>query len=128
FRFKCGQTLEMYQRRDCAVLYFHRRYYPTMARLIERVHDGVGSWMRDGVPLFTRELARGLGLAEDPGESFGKNRCAILAEAMAGTRGKDPAERLTELARCFTARGLSLTAPWLNAGSRDGYAYPYQGL
>jgi hypothetical protein len=128
FRFKCGQTPEIYQRRDSAVLYFHRRYYPIAAQLIQRLYTDAGPCMRDGVPLFTRRLARGLGLAEDPGESFGKNRCAILSEAMAATRGMQPAHRLSELHRRFAARGLSLDTPWLNPGSGDRYPFPFRGL
>jgi hypothetical protein len=128
FRFKCGQRAEIYQRRDPAILYFHRRYYPIAAVLVERLYATAAPWMREGVPLFTRPLARGLGLAEDPGESFGKSRCAILSESMAATRGLEPADRLEDLRRRFAARGLWLDAPWLNAGSADTYAFPFRGL
>lgn len=36
------------------------------------------------VPLFTKPLAPGLGLAEDPGDrlSFGQSRCRIAAEGL----------------------------------------------
>jgi hypothetical protein len=99
FRFKCGQVPEVYERRDCAVLYFHRVYFPLASQLVARVHVEVAGWMREGVPLFTQSLARGLAIAEDPGESFGKNRCAILSECMAATRGLPPAVRLEDLRR-----------------------------
>ena len=115
FRFKCGQKPEIYERRDSAVLYFHRRYFPIAEQLIARSHAAVAPWMRDGVPLFTQPLAKGLGFAEDPGESFGKNRCAILSESMAATRGLQPLERLEDLRQRFDTRGLSLDQPWLNA-------------
>ena len=133
FRFKCGQVPEVYERRDAGVFYVHRRYYPIAVQLVERLHAGAASWVRDGVPLFTRPLARGLGLAEDPGESFGKNRCAILSECMAATRGQTPEDRLSDLRRRFAARGLSLDAPWLNSGAGlhtrpDPYPYPFRGL
>ena len=128
FRFKCGQVAWIFERRDAAVLYVHRTHYGIAAQLAGRVHAEVAEWMRDGTPLFTRPLARGLGFAEDPGESFGKNRCAILSESMAATRGRPPAERLEALRSRFAARGLSLDTPWLNAGSVDRYAYPIRGL
>jgi hypothetical protein len=128
FRFKCGQRAEIYERRDAAILYIHRRYYPIAAQLVERLYVAAAPWMREGVPLFTRPLGRGLALAEDPGESFGKSRCAILSETMAATRGLAPADRLEDLRRRFAARGLSLDAPWLNAGSTDVYPFPFRGV
>ena len=106
FRFKCGRTEGMYSRRDAAVLYIHRRYYPIAIRLVERVQAAIARDLRDSVPLFTRRLARGVGFAEDPGESFGQNRCRILAEAMMTSRD------VAEVRRQFEARGLSLDAPW----------------
>jgi hypothetical protein len=128
FRFKCGQRSEIYERRDSAILYIHRRYYPIAAQLVERLHAAAAPWMRDGTPLFARPLARGLALAEDPGSSFGKSRCAILSESMAATRGMDPTDRLEDLRGRFASRGLSLDAPWLNEGSTDNYRYPFHGL
>jgi hypothetical protein len=103
FRFKCGQQPEIYERRDCAVLYVHRTYWGLASQLIARIHVEVAAWMRDGVPLFTQPLARGLAIAEDPGESFGRNRCAILSECMAATRGQPPAIRLADLRRRMPA-------------------------
>jgi hypothetical protein len=83
------------------------------------------AWLNAGTPLFARRLADGLGFAEDPGESFGKDRCKILAEVMAGTLGKPAEERLEEVRRQFERRGLSLDRPWLNAGSVDRYEFPF---
>ncbi len=67
--------------------------------------------LRDDVPLFTRRIARGVGFAEDPGESFGQNRCRILAEAMMTSR------EIEEVRRRFAAHGLSLDAPWAGSGA-----------
>jgi hypothetical protein len=53
--------------------------------------------MRPGTPVFTKFLAPGLGLAEDPGQgdSFGQHRCRLLADAMilAYEQGKKAAMR-----------------------------------
>jgi hypothetical protein len=125
FQFKCGARAVHYPRRDAAVLYLHQRYYAVAALLVERVHQGIAGWLSPGTPLFTRQLAGGLGFAEDPGDSFGKHRCGILAEAMTATRGWPAEERLQEVRRRFEQRGLSLDRPWLNAGSVDRYEFPF---
>jgi hypothetical protein len=125
FQLKCCTRAAQYSRRDAAVLYVHPRYYPITAQLVERVHLGLRAWLDADTPLFARRLADGLGFAEDPGDSFGKHRCKILAEAMAATLGKPADERLREVARHFERRGLSLDRAWLNAGSIDRYEYPF---
>ena len=125
FRFKCLRHTEHYTRRDPAILYVSRRYYPIVAMLIEETYPRVRQWLRETVPLFTKPSAHGLGMAEDPGESFGKHRSKILAEAITASRGKNVAEGLEELSRQFARRGLSLETPWLNAGSANTYEYPF---
>ena len=68
-------------------MYIDRRYYPIAALLVESIYGGVRPWLNASTPLFAKPLARGLALAEDPGDSFGKHRCTILAGAMAASRG-----------------------------------------
>jgi hypothetical protein len=125
FRFKCSNHTKHFPRRDAAVLYLDGRYYPIAALLVERIHDEVLPFLNAGTPLFTRRLAHGLALAEDPGESFGQHRCTILAEAMAATCGGTVADRLAELRRQFETRSLSLETPWLNPHSAGRYPYPW---
>lgn len=128
FRFKCVSWEQDYPRRDAAVLYFHARYYPIAALVLEQVHPRIQPWLHADTPLFTKRLADGLAFAEDPGESFGENRSKILAAAMAATRERPPRERMAELRRQFELRGLSLDRPWLNAGSMDRYEFPFPVL
>ena len=125
FRFKCLNHTSHFPRRDAAVLYIHRRYYPIAALLVERVHGEVRQWLNQSTPLFTRPLSHGLALAENPGESFGNHRCAILAAAMTASRGQAVEARLDEVRRQFQERGLSLDTPWLNANSPGDYEYPF---
>jgi hypothetical protein len=126
FRFKCNKRTSHYPRRDAAILYFHGRYYPITALVVESVHGLVRRLLYPGTPLFTNHMADGLAFAEDPGESFGENRSKILAAAMAATCGRPAAERLAEVKRQFELQGLSLDRPWLNQGSVDRYEFPFR--
>ena len=62
--------------------------------------------LRPGTPALTKPLGEGIGLAEDPpgGDSFGMNRCGLLAEAMvrAAERGvRTGQERLALVEEAF---------------------------
>ena len=129
FRVKCLTNSAFYARDDSAVLYVERRYYAVTARVLEDVHREVSAHLRPETPLFTKRLAAGLALAEEPytGESFGMQRCRILAEGLLGAheRGlRDEASRLEEVERRFRGYGLSLDAPHLNPRSVDLYEFP----
>ena len=128
FRFKCLCVAQLFDRSDAAVLYIAKRHYRITAQLLADVYRAVGPTLKAATPLFTKKLADGLGLAENPktGESFGLHRCRLLAEAVcnAHVRGLDSAEaRLSEVVATFTAAGLALERPYLNPGSADCYAF-----
>jgi hypothetical protein len=130
FRFKCVNRRAEFQRRDSAVLYVNRRFYPIVAMLAAGIHSQVAMRLHPDVPLFTRRLGPGLALAEDPGggDSFGLSRSRILAEALwtiyeTGITGEE--QRLEEVARQFQSQGLSLDRPHLRAGSMDHYQFPW---
>ncbi|MBV8808300.1 MAG: hypothetical protein JO033_06455 [Acidobacteriaceae bacterium] len=125
FRIKCPNKRSKYPRRDAAVLYAHRYYYPIIARVLESLYDRLQPWLSSDTPLFTRELAPGLALAEDPGESFGQHRCRLLANAMVRSRTLSVPERLSSLNEEFENHGLSLERPWLNPGSSESYPFPF---
>ena len=128
FRFKCLLLPDLFDRTDAAILYVAKRHYRVAAALLLDVYRTVRPSLKGATPLFSKPLAEGLGLAEDPktGESFGSSRCRLLAEAVcnAHDRGFNSAEvRLSEVAAVFAAAGLSLERPYLNAGSVDRYEF-----
>ena len=70
----------------------------------------------------------GSGLAEDPGlrESFGQNRCRLVADAVirAYEQGKKSLdERLQVVADRFAEANINLTEPFLSPGSKDDYPF-----
>ena len=128
FRMKCLTNTSFYTRNDAAVLYVDKRFYRVTARVLANVHEEVACHLRPDAPLFTKPLADGLALAEEPytGESFGMQRCRMLAEGIlsAHARGlRDEASRLEEVERHFAAYGLRLEAPYLNPRSVDQYEF-----
>jgi hypothetical protein len=128
FRFKCLAMPELYERTDSAILYIAKRYYGIVAELLPAVHRSVRPFLEAATPLFSKRLADGLGLAENPrtGESFGMSRCRLVAEAVctAHASGIDTAQgRLHEIAAAFAAAGVSLDHAHLNAGSADRYEF-----
>ena len=129
FRFKCPARVDVYQRSDAGVLYFAKRYYRSVSELLTPVYDQVAKWLEAETPLFSKRLAPGLALAEDPGygESFGMNRCRLVAEGIwsAYTQNRqDPEGRLAEVIKQFDQHGGSLKWPYLNRGSVDVYDWP----
>lgn len=135
FRLKMPVDASFYSRLDAAVLYVNKRFYQITAVLLARVHQAICPHLAPSTPLFTKPLAPGLGLAEDPGngESFGMQRCRILAEAISGAY-TDPGQTeappetvLDTVVRRLELAGVRTDVPYLNAGSVDQYRFPLEG-
>ena len=126
YRLKCPNNLALYQRIDATVLYISRRFYRITAELLKDVHREIQISLKPETPLFTKRIAHGLAVAEDPGngESFGMHRCRIVAEAIwqVYTQGSQTEQaRLEEVASKFASYGLSVNQPYLNPRSEDQY-------
>ncbi|HEX8179667.1 MAG TPA: T3SS effector HopA1 family protein [Pyrinomonadaceae bacterium] len=126
FRTKVMADPAGYVRADAGVLYLEKRYFPVARRLILEIHQALEKQLRTDVPMFTKPLAAGLGLAEDPDNqmSFGQSRCQIAARSLWSCflHGLTTHEqRLSALAEAFRAAGLDPAAPFLERGSTDCY-------
>ncbi|KAA9345476.1 T3SS effector HopA1 family protein [Larkinella humicola] len=77
---------EKCDRADSSVLYTDHRYLNLVTVLLQNIYLELhrNSALRENVPLFTRQLAPGLGVAEEPdtGTSFGLDRSFQLADAL----------------------------------------------
>ena len=111
-----------FDRCDTAVLYLRRDDFGRAGRLIAELRSEVAPWLREGSPAFTKPLAPGLSVADDPGggESFGLSRCALIAEGVlrAYERG-DPAAATVRAT--LAERGVDPRAPFLAPGRTDAY-------
>ncbi|MEA5598442.1 T3SS effector HopA1 family protein [Rivularia sp. UHCC 0363] len=137
FTFKVLYNPSDYGRYDSGVLYFERSNYEVVRQVLASVYAEARCLGRASprhfcteVPLFTKLLAPGLGLAEEPDckfatvESFGMNRCQIVANALLEARqiGDESTEcRMAFIRQHFSLLGIDLKHPYLNANSEDIY-------
>jgi hypothetical protein len=128
FRLKVTNDPARFIRCDAAVVYVSKNDYEATREVLEKVYPKVAIGLQQGIPAFTKPLASGVGLAEDPGqgESFGLHRCQLLAEGIvrAHEQGKKPVdERLRVVADRFAEEGISLEVPYVNPNHSDDYGF-----
>lgn len=130
FTFKVLYNPQEYGRHDSGVLYFEKGYYEQVRSILEKLYRQHQEHFGTDVPLFTQVLAPGLSTAEEPNqkfseqESFGLNRCHIIAQALLRARaaGNESSDvRLAMIQQCFGELGLLWEKPYLNANSEDIY-------
>ncbi|MEH2398128.1 T3SS effector HopA1 family protein [Nostoc sp.] len=130
FTFKVLYNPGDYKRHDSGVLYFEKSNYEAVRRVLESVYAETKAQFHTDIPLFTKFLAPGLGLAEEPDrkfaeqESFGMNRCQIITNGLLEawhSLDNSPEERMTSILKQFSLLGVELQRPYLNANSLDIY-------
>ena len=127
FRTKVLSDPASYVRADAGVLYLERRWFGPARGLVLEVHQTIKAGLRADVPMFTKPLAEGLGLAEDPHNrmSFGQSRCKLAARALWAcfVRGVGSREgRVSLLMDAFREEGLDPEFPYLDKNSADFYS------
>jgi hypothetical protein len=118
FRLKVADHPFRLTRCDAAVLYVRGDNFQALRETLQGVASMLSAHLRPQIPAFTRELAPGVGLAEDSGESesFGERRCALLADGIlrAHERGILQADsQLDAVAARFAEDGVQIDAPYL---------------
>jgi HopA1 effector protein family len=130
FSFKTLYNPSDYKRHDSAVLYFDSNHYQSVKLVLEEIYQANRSHFQEEVPLFTKVLAPGLGLAEEPNhkfnskESFGTHRCQIIANSLLETwqnGDNSPEARIAAILENFSRLGIELKHSYLNADSEDIY-------
>lgn len=127
FRFKCLSDLNQYgDRRDSAVLYFTKRYFNLVHRLLGGMLPHIANGLNNDVPLFSKEIYPGISLAEDPanGDSFGMHRSRLIAtgivNAWLNTKTSFD-EKLAAVTQCFKENSIDINTPYLNKAGEDNY-------
>lgn len=134
FSFKVLYNPSDYGRYDSGVLYFKRSNYEAVQQVLQGVYAENRSHFQMEVPLFTKLLAPGLGLAEEPDcksaaqESFGMHLCQIVVNGLLEAQQKgdeSPEARMTFIIKHFNLLGIDLKCPYLNPNSEDIYTPLY---
>lgn len=118
-----------YQRADTAVLYFSASAFQKIQPILKSIYKEMKSFLYPDTPGFTKVLEAGMGLAEDPldnSESFGMNRCRLIAEGCikAFGQGLNTLMELDESVQNYLiAEGVDLSCPYLNKGRNDAYEW-----
>jgi hypothetical protein len=130
FSFKVLYNPSHYQRFDSGVLYFDLSDYDKFHPILQEIYSEHSMYFRSETPLFTKLLAPGLALAEEPDrkfsavESFGQNRCQIVANGLLDAMKKgdsSPEGRWACIQESFVNVGIELERSYLNASSEDIY-------
>lgn len=130
FQFKVLYHPKSYNRYDSGVLYFDKRDYATVRQFLNYIYIENKRNFKSEIPLFTKKLAPGLGLAEEPDkkfaerESFGVNRCQIIANGLleAWYQGDNsPQGKIKAIIGQFSHLGIDLKRVHLNVHSEDIY-------
>jgi HopA1 effector protein family len=131
FDFKVLYNPQDYQRHDSGVLYFDKSNYELVHQILQQVYQENQAHFKAEVPLFTLQLAPGLALAEEPDqkfaerESFGMNRCQIIANGLLEAWNQDknlPEEKMQSIFEQFLSSGIDLNKTYLNKDSKDIYS------
>jgi hypothetical protein len=130
FRMKALSDATLYTRTDAMVLYCAKRYFDIVYRILLLLPESISSTLETSVPLFTKPLLPGVGLAEDPntGESFGMHRCRLVAEGIVDAwllGHQSIAARQRAVVARFAMNGFQVDAPYLNPGSRNLFTVPF---
>ncbi|QSJ19975.1 hypothetical protein JYQ62_15435 [Nostoc sp. UHCC 0702] len=130
FSFKVLYNPKEYERYDSGVLYFDKSDYEVVSQVLQVIYREKKVHFHSEIPLFTMQLAPGLGLAEEPElkfvekESFGMNRCQIVANGLLKAwyqRNDSPEGRMQTICEQFSTLKIDLQRVYLNANSEDIY-------
>ncbi|MEM6686531.1 MAG: T3SS effector HopA1 family protein [Bacteroidota bacterium] len=118
FQFKCLNHPELYVRTDAAVLYLNKKHVQIAAIILHSVIPNLAPYLVDEIPMFTKQLFKGVGYAEDPGkgQSFGMSRATTIASALveAFQQEKDKKQTLNIVETFLSRKGMSLDRLHLN--------------
>jgi HopA1 effector protein family len=125
FQFAILHDPALFYRYDGATLELAQSDYQSVQPVLAEIYQAHQAAFSPHIPLFSKQLAPGLGLVEVPeSTTFGQHRCQILATGlvMAINRGdSNTTERLDTICQFLANTGIDLAQPYLNPAAIDRY-------
>jgi hypothetical protein len=131
FEFATLHNPELFDRYDSSTLCIPQISYPSIQRVLAEIYYAHQGEFSANIPIFTKPLAPGLGLAEVPttASTFGIERCQVLATGLLAATEQGytlPADKLKTIHQEFATAGIDLLQPYLlNADAVDAYHPPF---
>jgi HopA1 effector protein family len=127
FEFAILHDPGLFHRYDSGKLYLGQSDYLQAQTMLAEIYRAYQSEFSANIPVFAKQLAPGLGVAEEPpsGDTFGIQRCKLVATALvtAMERGETAATDKLRIVRShFMAAGIDWLQPHLNPAGLDCYA------
>jgi hypothetical protein len=115
----------LFYRYDPATLELNQSDYRSVQPVLAKIYQAHQKLFATQIPLFSKQLAPGLGLVETPAaDRFGQHRCQILAIGlvMATEQGQISApEKLNTIQQQLEIAAIDLAQPYLNPLVIDNY-------
>lgn len=130
FQFAILHDPVLFHRYDAGTLRLSQAGYLAIQPILAQLHQAHQSDFSANVPIFTKQLASGLGLAEvstTPG-SFGMQRCELVAKGLIAAIEQDrttATDKFELIQQQWTIAGLDLRQPYLNPLRSDCYDFAF---
>ncbi len=128
FQFAILHNPDLFHRADAGILSLPQAGYLAAQTALAQIYQAYQAEFSPQVPLFTKHLAPGLGLAEVPNSpgTFGMQRCELLAIGLLTAMEQDrtaATAKLDPIRQQFTTDGLDWLQPYLNPTAVDCYGF-----
>jgi hypothetical protein len=133
FQFAILHHPALFYRYDAATLCLSQTGYLAAQKVLAQIYHTHQAEFFPHIPLFSKQLAPGLGIAEVPDSpaTFGMQRCELIATGLFATMKQGQtvtADKLIAVRQEFTTAGIDWRQPYLNPAALDCYeAYSHSG-
>jgi HopA1 effector protein family len=125
FTFKCLYETQKFDRCDSSILYFDKRYFNDFQSVWQILYSKIKKHLKPEIPLFTKQIKAGIGLAENPisTKSFGKERCLLIAQGFLNSWSQDMAinKNINSILQYIELKGYDIDNFYLNPKSQFRY-------